>query len=68
MVSTNSMVTWGNISFNIHLEQIRKESVNFKLFSKHTIYINYGILQTMSGKCPFCETPCGNDHCPYKED
>lgn len=22
----------------------------------------------MKTKCPFCETPCGNEHCPYYEE
>jgi hypothetical protein len=23
---------------------------------------------TMTNKCPFCDVPCGNDHCPYYEE
>lgn len=24
--------------------------------------------ERLSVGCPFCEVPCGNDYCPYKED
>jgi hypothetical protein len=46
-------------------DRIKKEKP-YPSYEQLDKLIALGVDLTMNGKCIFCETPCGNDHCPTK--